>query len=92
VDVRTAVRNVESNAKRVAAARSNSTLQRKTLEAEQKKFDNGMSTSFEVLRIQTDLSNAQFAEINAILDYTKSLADLERAKGTLLEARGLQIQ
>ena len=67
------------------------TLQRKTLEAEQRKFENGMSTSFEVLRIQTDLSDAQLAEIRAILDYTKALADFERAKGTLLEARGLAL-
>ena len=92
VDVRTAVRNVESGSKRVDAARSNTTLQRKTVEAEQKKFENGMSTSFEVLRIQTDLSTAQLAEIRAILDYNKALADLERAKGTLLEARGLRLE
>lgn len=92
VDVRTAVRNVESGLKRVEAARANTVLQRKTLEAEQKKFENGMSTSFEVLRIQTDLSNAQLAEIRAVLDYTKALADLERAKGTLLEARGLRLE
>lgn len=92
VDVRTAARAVESGVKRVAAARANTVLQRKTLEAEQKKFDNGMSTSFEVLRIQTDLLNAQVAEIQAILDYTKALADLERAKGTLLEARGLKLE
>ena len=91
VDVRVAARNVESGAKRVSAAKSNTVLQRKTLEAEQKKFENGMSTSFEVLRIQTDLSNAQLSEIQAILDYTKSLADLERAQGTLLEARGLSL-
>jgi len=91
VDVRTAARNVESGSKRVAAARANTTLQRKTLEAEQRKFENGMSTSFEVLRIQTDLSDARVAEIRAILDYTKALADLERAKGTLLEARGLTL-
>lgn len=91
VDVRTAARNVESGAKRIAAARSNTVLQRKTLEAEQKKFDNGMSTSFEVLRIQTDLSDAQVREIQALLDHTKAIADLERAKGTLLEARGLTI-
>lgn len=90
-DVRIAARNVESGVKRVDAARSNTVLQRKTLEAEQKKFENGMSTSFEVLRIQTDLSNAQLAEIRAILDYTKALADLERAQGTLLEARGLTL-
>ena len=92
VDVRTAVRSVESGGKRVDAAHSNTILQRKTLEAEQKKFDNGMSTSFEVLRIQTDLSNAQLSEIRAILDYNKALADLERAKGTLLEARGLKLE
>lgn len=92
VDVRTAVRNVESGIKRVEAARANTVLQRKTLEAEQRKFENGMSTSFEVLRIQTDLSNAQLAEIRAVLDYTKALADLERARGTLLEARGLRLE
>ncbi len=91
MDVRTAARNVESGVKRVAAARSNTVLQRKTVEAEQKKFENGMSTSFEVLRIQNDLFSAQLAEIQAILSYTKSLADLERAQGTLLEARGLSL-
>jgi outer membrane protein TolC len=92
VDVRTAVRNVESGAKRVQAARASAVLQRRTLEAEQKKFENGMSTSFEVLRIQTDLSDAQLAEIRAVLDYNKALADLERAQGTLLEARGLVLE
>jgi len=91
VDVRSAARNVESGGKRVAAARANTTLQRKTLEAEQRKFENGMSTAFEVLRIQTDLSAARLSEIRAILDYTKALADFERAKGTLLEARGLSL-
>lgn len=92
VDVRNAVRGVESGAKRVAAARSSTVLQRKKLEAEQKKFDNGMSTSFEVLTFQTDLQNAQLSEIRALLDYQKALADFERAKGTLLEARGLQLE
>ena len=91
VDVRTAGRNVDSGSKRVAAARANTTLQRKTLEAEQRKFENGMSTSFEVLRIQTDLSDARLAEIQAILAYMKALADFERAKGTLLQARGLAL-
>ncbi len=91
VDVRTAARNVESGVKRVDAAKANTVLQRKTVEAEQKKFENGMSTSFEVLRIQNDLFSAQLAEIQAILSYTKSLADIERAQGTLLEARGLSL-
>ena len=89
--MRTAARNVESGSKRVAAARANVDLQRKKLEAEQKKFENGMSTSFEVLTFQNDLADAELAEIRAILDYTKALAELERAKGTLLEARGLAL-
>jgi len=91
VDVRAAVRAVESGAKRVAAAHANTVLQQKTVDAELKKFENGMSTSFEVLRIQTDLSDAQVAEIRALLDYNKSLADLERAKGTLLESKGMKL-
>lgn len=92
VEVRIAVRNVESGAKRVAAARANTVLQQKKLEAEQKKFENGMSTSFEVLTFQNDLANAQLAEIRAVLDYNKSLAALERAQGTLLEARGMRLE
>ena len=92
VDVRNAVRGVESGAKRVAAARASTLLQRKKLEAEQKKFDNGMSTSFEVLTFQNDLQDAQLSEIRALLDYQTGLADLERAQGTLLEARGLKLE
>ena len=61
------------------------------LEAEQKKFDNGMSTSFEVLTFQRDLANAELRLTNAQLDYIKALAAFERSKGTLLEARGLEI-
>jgi outer membrane protein TolC len=91
VDVRTAVRNVDSGVQRVEAARKNVELQQKKLDAEQKKFENGMSTSFEVLTFQNDLANAELAEIRARLDYIKSLAALESATGTLLEARGMQI-
>ncbi len=92
VDVRIAVRNVDAGIKRVAAARANVDLQRKKLEAEQKKFDNGMSTSFEVLTFQNDLADAELALIRAALDYIKSIAALEKAQGTLLEARGLTLE
>jgi outer membrane protein TolC len=91
VDVRRAVRAVESGYERVVAARKNVELQQKKLDAEQKKFDNGMSTSFEVFTFQTDLRNAQLSLIRATLDYNKALADLERAKGTLLESKGLKL-
>jgi outer membrane protein TolC len=91
VDVRRAVRNVESGKQRIRAARKNTELQQEKLNAEEKKYDNGMSTSFEVLTFQNDLADAELRQIQAGLDYAKSLTALELAKGTLLEARGLRL-
>ena len=91
VDVRRAVRSVESGTKRVAAARVNVLLQQKKLDAEEKKFQNGMSTSFEVLTFQNDLADAELAEIRALIDYNKALVALQSAKGTLLGDRGLAL-
>jgi outer membrane protein TolC len=79
---------VESGYERVVAARKNVELQNKKLEAEQKKFDNGMSTSFEVFTFQTDLRNAQTVVDPRDARLQQGLADLERAKGTLLESKG----
>jgi outer membrane protein len=90
VEVRNAVRRIETDLKRVRAAQVNVRLQREKLDAEQKKFENGMSTSFQVLQFQTDLSEAETRENLAIVDYNKSLVELERVKGTLLEARGIE--
>jgi len=89
VEVRTAVRTVTTNLKRVRAAQVNSRLQREKLDAEQKKFENGMSTSFQVLSFQTDLSTAESRENQAIVDYNKSLVELQRVQGTLLEAKSM---
>lgn len=91
VEVRRAVRAVESGFKRVEAAQANTQLQREKLDAEQKKFQNGMSTNFEVLTFQNDLASAELAEVRARLDYQKSLAALERTKGTILESHGLSL-
>jgi len=91
VEVRTAVRGVESGIKRVQAAQKNVELQNEKLEAEQKKFENGMSTSFEVLTFQNDLADAELSMIRAGLAYAKALTAVERAKGTLLQARGLSL-
>jgi len=92
VEVRIAIRNVESGYKRVEAARINVDLQKEKLDAEQKKFNNGMSTSFEVLTFQNDLADAELGLISAGLAYAKGLTAIERAKGTLLEARGLILE
>jgi outer membrane protein TolC len=91
VEVRSSARAVLTNRKRVAATRVNVRLQEEKLEAEQKKFENGMSTSFQVLEFQNDLTSARSRENLAIVDYNKSLVELERVKGTLLQSRKMLI-
>jgi hypothetical protein len=87
VQVRDAVRAVQTTLKRVKAAQVNVRLQKEKLSAEQKKFENGMSTSFQVLQFQTDLFQAESRENLAMVDYNKAQVELERVQGTLLEAR-----
>jgi outer membrane protein TolC len=84
VEVREAVRNVETNIKRVTVTRGARELAQKKLEAEEKKLAVGLSSVREVLRFQDDLSAEQSREIRALADYNVSLANLERAKGTTL--------
>ncbi|MBI1951340.1 MAG: TolC family protein [Acidobacteria bacterium] len=89
VQVRDAVRAVQTTLKRVKSAQVNVRLQREKLSAEQKKFENGMSTSFQVLQFQTDLFQAQSRENLALVDYNKAQVELERVQGTLLDARNM---
>jgi outer membrane protein TolC len=85
VEVREAVRNVETNIKRVSVTRGARELAQKKLEAEEKKLAVGLSSVREVLRFQDDLSLEQSREIRALTDYNISLSNLDRAKGTTLE-------
>ena len=92
LDVRGAVRNVDTTLKQVKAAEVNVRLQKEKLDAEQKKFENGMSTSFQVLSFQNDLLTAETQKNLAMDSYNKALVDLGRAKGTLLKERGILMQ
>ncbi len=92
VDVGNRVRQVLTDRKRIQAAEKNSFLQQKKVEAEQKKFENGMSTSFQVLEFQKDLAEARSAENAAKKDYRISLARLDQATGTLDRARNIEIR
>jgi len=92
LDVRQSVRQVETTLQRVKAGRVNVRLQAEKLRAEQKKFENGMSTSFQVLSFQDDLFTAKTRENLATADYNKALVELSRSKGTLLAEKGILVQ
>jgi outer membrane protein len=75
--VREAGRQVNTNLKRVEATRKARELAEKRLEAEQKRFTVGLSTTFELFQAQRDLSRARQSELNATIDYNRSLVDFE---------------
>ncbi len=62
------------------------------LEAEQKKLENGASTSFVVLQLQRDLTTARSAEIRALADYNKALAALALDEGSTLERHKMNLE
>lgn len=79
-EVANAALTLQSNLKRVEAATAARELAQKRLEAEQSKFDVGMSTNFFVVQAQRDLRDAQNTELRALADYRKSLVNFERAQ------------
>jgi len=89
--VREAVRRVEANAKRVDANRAARALAEEQLRVEQRRLEAGVTTTFNVLSFQRDLSAAQANELRAVADYVESLANLERVRGTVLEANQIQM-
>ncbi len=92
LETRQAFRNVEASAKGVAAAEKTRYFREKDLEAEQKKFENGMSTNFLVLSKQNDLDTAKSNELQSQITYAKAVTALEKALGHLLEARKLEVK
>jgi outer membrane protein len=79
-EVANAALTVQSNLKRVDAATAARELAQKRLEAEQSKFDVGMTTNFFVVQAQRDLRDAENTELRALADYRKSLVNFERAQ------------
>ena len=91
LEIRTAVRAVQTNYERVNAYKVARELAEEKLAAEQAKLEAGLTTTFVVLSYQRDLSNARLMELSALIDHTLSIARLEKAMGTSLEKKNIQL-
>ena len=87
-EVRRVGREVNTNLKRVAATGSARQLAEQRLDAEQKKFTVGMSTSFLVFQAQRDLAQARNNELGAILDYNRAIVDFDAVQEASLTGGG----
>jgi outer membrane protein len=72
-DVRDAARQLTTGAKRVQVTQLAREAAQKQLDAEQKKFDLSLSTTFELQSRQRDLANAKTRELQAIIAYNRAL-------------------
>jgi outer membrane protein len=73
---------VQSAFQSVQTAKASRELSQKRLEAEQSKFEVGMSTNYNVVLAQRDFTDAQNSELRAILTYRKALVDFQRKQET----------
>jgi outer membrane protein TolC len=85
VQVRSAVRSVETNTESVQIAALSATLSEKQYELENARFNAGLSTSYRVLQAQTDLDTARVNELQAKVSLNTAIAALHRIEGSSLQ-------
>jgi outer membrane protein TolC len=92
LEVRSAVRALESSIDLVESAHRARVASEETLHAEQEKLRLGDSTPHNVQQFQDDLLQAEVNEISALQQYRTAISGLEFAQGTLLESRGISVE
>jgi outer membrane protein len=89
IEVRNAQFAVQQNRASVDSGEAAVRLGHESLEAEQKKFALGASTSTLVLQNQSALATAESTLVSAMAAYEKSRVELDRATGLLLDHAGI---
>jgi outer membrane protein TolC len=79
-EVRDAALRLEQNRQRIETAQLGRELAEQRLDAEQKRFEVGMSTSFLVIQAQRDLAVARNNELQASLEYQLALVAFTAAQ------------
>ena len=76
----------------VDASRQTRIYAQAALDAEQKKYAVGKSTTFTVLQLQNNLTTARSQEIRALANYNQALANLAADEGSTLERNHLDVE
>jgi len=91
LDVRNTTIALEQGRAQVEAASKARELQQQTFNAEQKKYQLGASTVYNVILTQRDLITAQGTELRALANLAEAKANYERALGRTLEVNSVTI-
>ena len=91
LDVRNTSIALEQGRAQVQAASKARELQQQTFDAEQKKYQLGASTVYQVILTQRDLITAQGTELRALANLAEAKANYERALGRTLQINSVTI-
>ncbi|MDR3719950.1 MAG: TolC family protein [Bryobacteraceae bacterium] len=92
VDVQNAVIGIQQARARHEAAVKARGLAEQTLAADQKKFELGATTAFQVVQDQRDLATAQSSEVQAMANFTHAQISLDQSLGRTLEVHGVSVE
>lgn len=91
LDVANAVHQLEEAKLSIVAGKEALDLSKKTMSAEQRKYELGSGTIFLVLEAQTELAGAEQSLLQAEVGYQLAVAAVDHATGELLEPYHVQI-
>ncbi len=92
VEIDNAVKNAQSTYESVSATRQARIYAEAALDAEQKKYAVGKSTTFTVLQLQNTLTTARSQEIRALANYYEALSNLAQQEGSTLERNRINVE
>jgi outer membrane protein len=91
LDLRNTTIALEQGRAQVQSASKARELQQQTFDAEQKKYQLGASTVYQVILTQRDLITAQGTELRALANLAEAKANYERALGRTLDVNNVTI-
>jgi hypothetical protein len=92
LEVDTVISRLRSDEQRLVATRKSREAAAQSAEGGLQRLREGVTTSFEVLQLQKEFSQARSREYAALADLNKDIVDLHLATGTLLEEQGVMVQ
>lgn len=90
-EITNAAINLRNTSEAVQASQAARELSTRRLEAEQSKFEVGMSTNYQVVQAQRDLNDVRNSELRAVLNYQKARVEFERLQQTTLQNTNITV-
>lgn len=88
----TSINRVESSHRRVQSSWKNVEFAEAALDAEERRLVNGVTTSFNVLQLQDELSQARIRHLETLVEFNKSVIFLRAIMGDLPESYQIQVR